>query len=430
MRRVADPLQHGKVEIRPFCLFFETPELRQRRLHKILDKVATAFFLQGFNMRRAFALFDADGDGSISAKEFRQGMAALNLHLRFDEIDDLMQICDSAGDGSISYDDFISKMDLNIKNRSGQVMEKVEEAFFERLGQAMEYSQDTLRDVMQEYDFERDGTVDAKDLPKVIKKLGIMNPEPHLPLVLRAGRCRPQDKRIDYADFAMSLEAEIARRKKKAAAVAKRQMQRVSALLKAKEMSLFEFFVMLDVNQSGAASRLEFKTGVQQLGLTATAEELDSLWTAVCPPAGEVPHQSTRRTSTRGRTKNRLEPGVEQVSYLKVLKAFAAAGCFKLEAGQEHGETLLSKFRAQLKRSRISVEKAYKIFDPQGFGSVQKKDFVQCCMSLGLNFSEDDLVNLFACICAQGTKKSASSDQQAQQAERAVPSTGTRFNYK
>ena len=63
LRRIADPLQHGKVEIRPFCLFFETPELRQRRLHKVLDKVATAFFLQGFNMRRAFALFDADGDG-------------------------------------------------------------------------------------------------------------------------------------------------------------------------------------------------------------------------------------------------------------------------------------------------------------------------------------------------------------------------------
>jgi Ca2+-binding EF-hand superfamily protein len=129
-------------------------------------------------MRRAFALFDADGDGAISAKEFRQGMAALNLHLRFDEIDDLMQICDDTGDGTISYDEFISKMDLNIKTRSGQVMVKVEEVFFERLGQAMEYSQDALTDIMQEYDFERDGTIDAKDLPKVIKKLGIMNPEP------------------------------------------------------------------------------------------------------------------------------------------------------------------------------------------------------------------------------------------------------------
>jgi len=86
-----------------------------------LDKVATAFFLQGFNMRRAFALFDADGDGAISAKEFRQGMGALNLHLRYDEIDDLMHMCDKGGDGEISYDDFISKMDINMKNRSSKV---------------------------------------------------------------------------------------------------------------------------------------------------------------------------------------------------------------------------------------------------------------------------------------------------------------------
>lgn len=99
LRRIADPKQVGKVDIKTFCSHFETPSLRQRRLHSILDKVATAFFLQGFNMRRAFALFDADGDGAISAKEFRQGMAALNLHLRYDEIDDLMHLCDGGGDG-------------------------------------------------------------------------------------------------------------------------------------------------------------------------------------------------------------------------------------------------------------------------------------------------------------------------------------------
>lgn len=148
LRRIADPKQIGKVDIKKFCGYFETADLRQRRLHKILDKVATAFFLQGFNMRRAFALFDADGDGAISAREFRQGMAALNLHLRYDEIDDLMHLCDSGGDGEVSYDEFISKMDLNIKNRSGQVMEQVEEAFFEKLGAAMEYSRETLYDVM------------------------------------------------------------------------------------------------------------------------------------------------------------------------------------------------------------------------------------------------------------------------------------------
>lgn len=94
LRRIADPKQVGKVHIGAFCNFFETPKIRMRRLQNILDRVATAFYLQGFNMRRAFALFDIDGDGDISAREFRQGMAALNLHLRYDEIDDLMRLCD------------------------------------------------------------------------------------------------------------------------------------------------------------------------------------------------------------------------------------------------------------------------------------------------------------------------------------------------
>lgn len=75
---------------------------------------------------------------------------------------------------------------------------------------------------MEEYDFQRDGTIDSRDLPKVIKKLGIMNPEPHIHLILKAGRCRIQDKRIDYIEFSGFLEADITRRKKKAASVAKR----------------------------------------------------------------------------------------------------------------------------------------------------------------------------------------------------------------
>ena len=65
---------------------------------------------------------------------------------------------------------------------------------------------------MAEYDFERDGTIDSNDLPKIIKKLGIMNPEPHIGLVLKEGRCRTQDKRIDYAEFASFLQVDIARR--------------------------------------------------------------------------------------------------------------------------------------------------------------------------------------------------------------------------
>jgi hypothetical protein len=46
LRRLADPKQNGKVEIKSFCQRFETEDLRKKRLKRILDRVATAFFPQ------------------------------------------------------------------------------------------------------------------------------------------------------------------------------------------------------------------------------------------------------------------------------------------------------------------------------------------------------------------------------------------------
>ena len=75
-----------------------------------------------------------------------------------------------------------------------------------------------------------------------------MNPDPHIEHVLRAGGCGPQHKRIAYADFALQLEAEILKRKKSASSVHQTILRKISAMLKAKDTSFFEFFVMLDVN--------------------------------------------------------------------------------------------------------------------------------------------------------------------------------------
>ena len=50
----------------------------------------------------------------ISKKEFREGWITLNLGLTYDEIDDLMALVDEDKSGSISYDEFLSKMDIHI----------------------------------------------------------------------------------------------------------------------------------------------------------------------------------------------------------------------------------------------------------------------------------------------------------------------------
>lgn len=89
------------------------------------------------------------------------------------------------------------------------------------------------------------------------------------------------------------------------------------------------------------------------------------------------------RVNKAGKSK-RLEPSVEDVSYYGMLDAFSKAGCLKLQHALDNHGALLSRFRAQLKKYKISVEKAYKTFDPMHHGWVQKKDFVQDCLQMGL----------------------------------------------
>ena len=52
----------------------------------------------------------------------------------------------------------------------------------------------------------------SKELIKVIRKLGIMNPEPHFNILMKAGKARPTDKRISYTEFSSNLLAEINKR--------------------------------------------------------------------------------------------------------------------------------------------------------------------------------------------------------------------------
>ena len=44
-----------------------------------------------------------------------------------------------------------------------------------------------------------------------------------------------------------------------------------------------------------------------------------------------------------------------------------------------------------------------------------KKEFLHDCLAMGLQFSEEELVRLFNCICEVGAKKTDSNDQQVQQ---------------
>lgn len=61
-------------------------------------------------MREAFQIFDADGNGKITSEELRLIMENLGEKLTEEEIEDMVKEADIDGDGEINYEEFVRMM--------------------------------------------------------------------------------------------------------------------------------------------------------------------------------------------------------------------------------------------------------------------------------------------------------------------------------
>ena len=152
-------------------------------------------------MRRAFSIFDKDGDGVINKREFRQGWLSLGLDLTYEEIDDLMNLVDEDRNGQISYDEFISKMDLHIQKKNTAAAESAQEMIFHKLKSLMDNSLESFYEIMGKYDYDNSGYIGLPDLVRSFKKLGMLHPETHLKILLEAGGMDETDEKIDYVIY-------------------------------------------------------------------------------------------------------------------------------------------------------------------------------------------------------------------------------------
>ena len=119
--------------------------------------------------------------------------------------------------------------------------------------------------------------------------------------------------------------------------------------------------------------------------------------------------RSRRSTQESGREVGKVE--TENLSYYELLNAFIQAGCFKFQKSIDNTNNLVSKFRQQLKKKGLSVEKLYKIYDPEDHKFVFRHDFISESLMIELEFTEEELSKIFDFICQVGTKATDSKDQ-------------------
>ena len=114
-----------------------------------------------------------------------------------------------------------------------------------------------------------------------MKRIGMSNIEPHLDLMFKIGGANVHDERIDIANFADKLTREVNRRVNDKKMIKEKFLRKLHSMLRTKGLSLFDFFMRLDVNRSATLSRTEMKTGMQALGINITREEFESFWRAI-----------------------------------------------------------------------------------------------------------------------------------------------------
>jgi len=88
----------------------------------------------------------------------------------------------------------------------------------------------------------------------------------------------------------------------------------------------------------------------------------------------------------------------------------------------------MAKYRQQMKRLNLNIDKCYRMYDEQDVRYVFKNDFVDISLAIGFDFSFEELINIFNIICEQGSKAKQTSDQQEQVNQKAIQDNKTRFN--
>jgi Ca2+-binding EF-hand superfamily protein len=90
---------------------------RLAQLAKVRTEMVMHFERYNVDLPRAFRALDRDGDGQISAPEFRQALRALDIGLTAQHIDDVLELIDQDGDGTISFQEFIRMFTTSFKNQ-------------------------------------------------------------------------------------------------------------------------------------------------------------------------------------------------------------------------------------------------------------------------------------------------------------------------
>eukprot|EP01088_Endostelium_zonatum_P004444 TRINITY_DN15695_c0_g1_i1.p1 TRINITY_DN15695_c0_g1~~TRINITY_DN15695_c0_g1_i1.p1 ORF type:complete len:150 (-),score=44.69 TRINITY_DN15695_c0_g1_i1:98-547(-) len=129
--------------------------------------------------KEAFALFDKNGDGSITSKELGIVMRSLGLHPTESDLREMIQEVDTDKSGNIDFTEFLGMMARKMQDSEGE---------------------EEIRDAFKVFDKEGNGSISAAELRHVLTHLGEKLSEEEVDELIREADV-DGDGQINYEEF-------------------------------------------------------------------------------------------------------------------------------------------------------------------------------------------------------------------------------------
>jgi calmodulin len=384
------------------------------------------------SVRAAFKQFDTDNDGSISRQEVLQGMKVSGRNFTQEDIDVLFVLADRDGDGAIDFVEFALIMIPTAPERitklrhSLNTKQKVETAF-------------------KKFDSDNDGAIDTNEMKKGLNSTGICMTDQEVETIFAVADL-DGDGQVSLREFLQLLVPGSAPSAAPRAAPAPQAGGNVTAVV-AKYRSSYKTidqvrsaFIKYDIDRDGNISRAELEAGMTAGG-QFTAKE-SSLVFDLADADGDgaidigefvgmlfpASAQLISNLKQNFRDENEVRAAFNSwdtdkdgsISFQELQAAVKRSGqnlsdedinaIFVVGDADQNGNIDLQEFMAMMmpqssdvvakfraiRKTVKDVQNAFKQFDKDGDGAIDKNELTQALASSGGNFTKQDIDTLFA----------------------------------
>eukprot|EP01038_Epipyxis_sp_PR26KG_P008719 gene8719-11781_t len=164
-------------------------------------------------LKELFEKIDADGDGEVSQREFKEIMKTFKVELNTDEINGLFRRFDFSGNGTLGYTEFIKLVDFSKGQVGGRestishqliqdtddLVQMIRRKLIEELGPGSK-SAEVMKETFSDMDRNDDRKLDPREFAKAMSKLHIELLPKDIDVIYERYD-RDHDKLLDYQEF-------------------------------------------------------------------------------------------------------------------------------------------------------------------------------------------------------------------------------------